>query len=289
MLAATGLLAVVGSASAADTFRLGLPARDDAPAVQLGRISADADTVDAAYRGYYGGYRGGYGGYRGYGYGGYRGGYYGGYRGGYGGYYGGYRGYGYGGYRGYYGGYRGYGYGGYYGGYRGYGYGGYRGGYYGGYRGGYGGYYGISLPLVTPAISVYSTVIEDCPYSYDGGLYGYSPINSDPNETPTFRLAQAPPQEQPYAGGAYVNPSAGSSQTFPYDGGPRVVAPSLEAAPTPRLIQPAAPQPTVPLEGRPVSLPAVKPATKFAYPAYGEEPTRTSTFATDPGLRTAKR
>jgi hypothetical protein len=56
----------------------------------------------------------------------------------------------------------------------------------------------------------------------------------------------------------------GGDPTFPYDGGPAnpVPLPRTEAGPT------AAPPPTIPLEGRPVSL-TTKPA-KLTYPAYGE-------------------
>ncbi|HEY7422882.1 MAG TPA: hypothetical protein VH682_01355 [Gemmataceae bacterium] len=57
--------------------------------------------------------------------------------------------------------------------------------------------------------------------------------------------------------------------TYPYDGGPKNAVPNQETTP------PAgAPQRTVPLEGRTVSLP--KAAGKWAYPAYGETARRTS-------------
>jgi hypothetical protein len=67
--------------------------------------------------------------------------------------------------------------------------------------------------------------------------------------------------------------------TYPYDGGPSTNSPAPQTAPAPS----AAPQRTVPLEGRSVSLP--KPAGKWAYPAYGEAPRRTS-FAADRTLLT---
>jgi hypothetical protein len=67
--------------------------------------------------------------------------------------------------------------------------------------------------------------------------------------------------------------------TYPYDGGPSNPVPNPKAAPVPQ----SAPERSVPLEGRAVSLP--KPATKWAYPAYGEAPRRT-TFAEDHTLLT---
>jgi hypothetical protein len=67
--------------------------------------------------------------------------------------------------------------------------------------------------------------------------------------------------------------------TYPYDGGPSNPVPNPKAAPIPQ----SAPERSVPLEGRAVSLP--KPATKWAYPAYGETPRRTS-FAEDQTLLT---
>jgi hypothetical protein len=79
----------------------------------------------------------------------------------------------------------------------------------------------------------------------------------------------------PANGGAY--PPSGNG-TYPYDGGPatpvplpRKAGPGAEQAPQPR---------TVPMDGRSVSLPAATATTRFAYPAYGEEPTRTR-FAED--------
>lgn len=260
LLAVVGILAGAAAVQAGDTIRLGLPAQDDAPAIRLGEVSPDAELLDARYV-RYGGY-GGYGGYRGYGgYGGYRSYGYGGY--------GGYRGYGYGGYRGYgYGGYRGYGYGGYSGGYRGYSggfYGGFSGGYYGGYRGyGYGGYRG---------------------YGYGGsGYYGISePVPSGPavyslnivpgvvqgSERPTPYLPSDPqPAPRPL-------PNDG---TFDYDGGPR------SPVPLPKADQPNNKPPTVPLEGRPVSLPG-RSTPKYTYPAYGEVP-RPPASGNDRGLLT---
>src|SRR5262249_35804772 len=58
--------------------------------------------------------------------------------------------------------------------------------------------------------------------------------------------------------------------TYPYDGGPKNAVPNPQETAPPT----GAPQRTVPLEGRTVSLP--KPAAKWAYPAYGETARRTS-------------
>ena len=81
LLAFGSLFLTGGFARAADTIKLGLPARDDAPAMALGKISQQAETIDAHYRGgvrvgVYAGYGRGYYGY-GRGYYGYGRGYYG--------------------------------------------------------------------------------------------------------------------------------------------------------------------------------------------------------------------
>jgi hypothetical protein len=60
-------------------------------------------------------------------------------------------------------------------------------------------------------------------------------------------------------------PGASSDGTYPYDGGPLNPVPMPSSQPAPKA------QPTVPLEGRPVSLPAPEKAEKkYTYPAYGE-------------------
>ncbi len=170
------------------------------------------------------------------------------YRGGWGGYHSGwgYRGFGWGGYRGF--GWGGYGggfyrpfYGGFYRPYYGFGlgYGGfYRpyygygynfGGFYPSYGFGYGGFYG---PCVGSTANVY-TLVEP------------SPVVVQP---------QIPALPQPRR----------EEGTYPYDGGPQNAVPAPQDTPPIRT----APQRTVPLEGRAVSLP--KAAPKWSYPAYGE-------------------
>jgi hypothetical protein len=69
-----------------------------------------------------------------------------------------------------------------------------------------------------------------------------------------------------------LNPPQAPRQngTYPYDGGPKVPAPNSREATPPT----GAPERTVPLEGRTVSLP--KTTAKWAYPAYGETARRTS-------------
>ncbi len=248
LLALGGLFLGSAAARAEDTIKLGLSARADAPAVALGKLGTDADTIDAHYRGgYHGGYHGGY-------YGGYRGGYYGSY----GGYHAGYRGY-YGGYRGYYGGY-----GGYYGGYSGYyGYPHYASYYYPrAYVSSY--YYPTYYPTPVyyapqPACYPIGTTVGKTMPSADVLNVPYNPQDALPAPRPV-------PQER----------------TFPYDGDPRQAPlPQAEPFPTRTPAPFTAPSPTVPLEGRPVSLPArtTTPA-KLSYPAYGELP-RTTSFAED--------
>jgi len=196
--------------------------------------------------------------------GGGRGGFHGGFRGGFGG---GFRGGYYGGYRGYYGGYRGY-----YGGYRGY-YGGYP-GYYGGYYPSY--YYYPSYSYYYPSYSYYYPS-----YGYYGGCYGIS--GTDEN-VPVFNLAIAPPSSGAVVAGAAL--PSGHLQTFNYNGGPQV--PLSTPAPTPAVNPaPAAPA-TLPLEGRPVSLP-LKPVKKFNYPAYGEDAVPPARIPADPTLRQVRR
>lgn len=245
LLVGTFVLAAAQTAQASDTIRLGGSVGGNTFTLDRGD-DADADTELARFRGGYGGggYRGGYGG------GGYRGGYgYGGYRGGYG--YGGYRGgYSYGGYRG------------------GYGYGGYRGGYgYGGYGGGY---YGSSYGYSQPYYGGYSSYYSYPSYCYPSYSYYYPCSDSVPTmpyatvlqgsvNTYTTARTIAPP--------APVAPPAGDG-TFRYDGGTGVVpAPMPGVTPVPPTVSP---RPTLPLDGRLVSLPYTPPTVNF--PAYGEAP-----------------
>ena len=230
---ATGLLLGLGgfilggAARAEDTIKLGLPAHDDAPAVALGKISPDADTIDARYRG---GIRVGvYGGYRGY----------------------------YGGYRGYYGGYRGY--------------------YYGGYRG----YYGYPYyPRVYVSSYYYPTYYPTPVYYAPPTVYYYPTSTTVISKT----MPSADVLNLPYNPPSSILPAPRpmpQDRTFPYDGDPRSVPmPQAEPFPT-RVPAPSiVPSPTVPLEGRPVSLPARTTPVKLSYSAYGELP-RTPPLAED--------
>ncbi len=260
LLAAAGVMAVAGAGRAADVFRLAISDNSSTPTMILGTGSAEADTIDVR-----GGGRGGGGGFHG---GGFRGGSYGGYRG----FAGGFRG-GYGGYRGYYGGYGGY-------------LGGLFRGYYGGY---YPGYYNYYYPQVVPYYPDYyyypiSTVTPSVPATTFTLRIG--PVTTQvqarrlpvlPN--PTLRTQPLYPQPAPTPG----RPADG---TFDYDGGPRVPVPLPKAEPAPMN-----PQPTVPLDGRPVSLPVRSTPVKYYYPAYGEQPRkpaatdRSIPVSTDAGRR----
>jgi hypothetical protein len=263
-----GVLAWTVPSRAGDIVRLN--GVGDAPAQNLVDDGQGTDTIRTWHRGFggFGGYRGfgGFGGYRGFGFGGYRGfgwgGYGLGYRGfGYGGFYRPFYGYGFG--RGFglgyglgglglglgYGlgglGYGRFGYGGLGYGLGGLGYGGFGyGGFYPGFGIGYGGMFG---PCSGTTANVYNLSI---PMATLG-----TPMNG----------AAQPPYIDP-------NPPQVPSQngTYPYDGGPKVPVPNSKEATPPT----SAPQRTVPLEGRTVSLP--KAAAKWAYPAYGETARRTS-------------
>jgi len=230
-MATVGILLGAAAVQAGDVFRLALPSRDAVPAMKLGEVTPEAETIDV-WRG--GGFRGGY-------HGGFRGGYYGGYRGGY--------------------------------------WGGYRGGYWGGgvrVYGGYGGFGGYGYrPYYYP--QVYAG------YSYYAPAYSYyyCPISEvTPGIASTFSLkvtpagpsisaaqpVPVPSVTTPVPVAPLPQPTPGDG-TFPYDGGPGAPVP-LPKADT----QPMNTQPSVPLEGRPVSIPATRATPKYTYPAYGEQP-----------------
>jgi hypothetical protein len=186
-----------------------------------------------------------------------------------------------------------------YGGGRGY-YGGGR-GYYGGYYGR--GYYGYGRAYYYPRYAGYYypryAAYYYNPYSY--GSYYYAPSTyyyyASPAWSGCYRiglgdevapvettispssLASRPPQPAPNYLPA-PRPVGDQDETFPYDGGPR------NPIPAPRSSDPApsaTPRQAVPLEGKPVSLPAK--TTQFAYPAYGEDatkkPAKPTAFAAD--------
>jgi len=272
-----GLLALAGASGAwaDETLRLVIPASSSAGASVDGGANTELVYGRGGHYhggGYRGGYRGGYyGGYRGYGYGGF-------YRPFYGSYYGGYRGYGYGGY-----GYGGYGYG-----YASY----YRPFYYGGYYARpY--YYGASYYYPSYYSSYYypcaSTVVSSTPV-----VAVYSSSYTTPQVVQPGAALLPQPQVMPQMPSAAPN----GNQTFPYDGGPGTPLPMPGPDANP-IGGPSTPRPTVPLEGKFVSLPqettggiglidtaslatvswrpvsTSQPATatnRYHYPAYGEQP-----------------
>jgi len=266
MLAAgLGALATGNAAWAQnDTFRLGTSS------VAVAAISGGTDTELVAYRGGHGHY--GHYGHYGHGHYGH-------------GHYGHYGHYGHGNY-GHYGHYHGY-----YGGNRGYGYGGYR-GYYG--YGGYYPYYNYYRPYVS--IGFYQPYYATAPayyYSISGqgtvaATYAQEPLQT-PSATLPYQTTTGKPQLLPLPSAAPQTPA--SPQTFPYDGGPQAPLPMPQTDPA------SGPRPTVPLQGKVVSLPmettggtsqlymvglgthqpaasssAATPAqTRYTYPAYGEQ------------------
>jgi hypothetical protein len=168
----------------------------------------------------------------------------------------------------------------FHGGFYGGGFGCYRpfyGGYYGGfgcYRPFYGSYYG-GFGCYRPYYSYYSYSYS--PYCY-GGFCGIS--GNSGNIAPAVRLGT--PQMPTLTETTPAPMPAAKDPTFRYDGGPRAPAPADREA-TPE--QPA-PKPTVPAEGRVVSLPARKPAAPVEYPAFGEDlPRKKSSFAEDRTVR----
>jgi hypothetical protein len=180
---------------------------------------------------------------------------------------------------------------------RGY-YGGWR-GYYGGFRGFYGGFYGrpywgysarpyygyyarpywgfaYARPYYYPRYATFSYGFSYYRPAYYYGGY-YCPISATieimPRATVLGTAPAAPSSELPPPVPAKPAPPPGPvpmDRTYPYDGGPANPVPMPQTDPTRRTEPPPA---TVPLEGRLVSVPA---KTKYAYPAYGEQPGRTT-------------
>ena len=166
----------------------------------------------------------------------------------------------------------GYGYGGYRGGY----YGGYRGGYYGGYRGYYGGYArGYGWGGYYPRVSYYSYGYRPYYYSsyysyYQPYVYSYYPNYcygiSDTQLTPSPKLNVQPVPPMETVPETQLKPTMPpASGPYQYDGGPS------NPVPMPQGTRPGTnPRPTVPLEGRSVSLPSTTTTAKYTYPAYGQ-------------------
>ncbi len=245
VLALTGLLASTAASQASDVFRLAIPAGDDTPTMKLGQVSPEADTLDV-WHGFHGGFHHGF---------------YGGFHGGFGGFYG-HRGfYGGFGYRPFYG-LGGYGLGGY--GLGGYGLGGYGWGY--GYRPfyGYAGSYGYGYP------GAYY-------YSSPGCFFSIASTSPAPTYNLNLATAPVPVQSAPLPSTQAPATPAPNGGTFRYDGGPRspVPLPDGTQATPPSNPAPTNPaprtRPSLPLEGRPVSITISQPTPKkYTYPAYGE-------------------
>jgi hypothetical protein len=125
-------------------------------------------------------------------------------------------------------------------------------------------------------------------YDYPPPAYGYyvNPISANipamPNavvlgsssysQGPIFQT-QAPPQ-----GRTLLPPPRNDDGTFQYDGGPNVPMPvPADDGTTPTFRQK---RPTVPLDGKLVSIPARD--AKYSYPAYGEAPTSSNVVQTAP-------
>ena len=127
--------------------------------------------------------------------------------------------------------------------------------------------YGYYRPYVysyyyAPPVYYYSAPYYYCPISDTAPTMPYA-------TTLGLRAGYTAPQSAPDAVTAPA-PLPPADGTYPYDGGPANPVPQPSA-------RPAAPAtPPVPLEGRPVSLPA--PEKKYTYPAYGEGKT---SFAQD--------
>lgn len=112
--------------------------------------------------------------------------------------------------------------------------------------------------------SVYYSPYYYCPISEPAPTMPYATSTSAsltvlrPEGNPLPQPIPFPKREVPYAS------SPAPAATYPYDGGPS------NPVPLPGGGKKAVPQPTVPLEGKAVSLPRSEP--KYTYPAYGERP-----------------
>jgi hypothetical protein len=168
---------------------------------------------------------------------------------------------------------------GYYGGY----YGGYHRGYYGGYysRGYYGHNYGYRS-YSHYGYRPYYGYSYYRPYVYGYGGYSYyRPIAAETATLPEVTVLGASSFGAQLERPGVVVPRAKEPHngTYLYDGGPRVVVPMPDETPAPG----ATPRPTLPREGKFVSLPPVVPN---AYPAYGDAlPRRVAPPVTNGTLR----
>jgi len=257
LVVVAGVLALAPTTRAGDTFRLDMPGPTATTSLDL-KADEDADLFATRYHG-----------------GGFHGGFYGGHRGFHHGFH----------HRAFYGGYRSfYGYGSFYRPvYRA----GYRSVYYGGYAPAYGygvsygyGYYPCSYSLGLPVVTSISTLrINPAPPLNDSAPFDDSAIAPATPLPGGVEVLPSKPSTPPSA----TLPAPRLEGTYPYDGGPKspipmpridsepMMRPSLEIRPaTERLVSlelPAAER-SAPAKG------------KWAYPAYGEAPQRTS-FAAD--------
>jgi hypothetical protein len=115
------------------------------------------------------------------------------------------------------------------------------------------------FPVATPFVNS---------VSFSAGVSSFPSVVNAPEVTPFAPSLRAQPLLPDVAPRATPYQNDG---TFPYDGGPRSPVPMPRAEPAPM----STPPPSVPLEGRSVSLPPTKVA-KYAYPAYGDQPTPTN-------------
>jgi hypothetical protein len=156
---------------------------------------------------------------------------------------------------------------------------GFYGGYYGGYRGGYyrsyyRPYYGFGVSYYRPYYSYrsyyspyYSSSFYSYPsyYSYPAHYGVYSPCaTTTAPTTPTVVLGQST-FSSPVSNVAPA-PANRSNGTFPYNGGPASIIP--EPSENDPIVEPK--QPTVPREGKLVSLPSTS-SPAYVYRAYTKE------------------
>jgi len=249
LAALAGWLQLSGPAQAADTFKLGMTV--GAPTLTLGLEKNDAETQLVWHHGFY---RGGYGGFYGRSF----------YGGGFG--------------RGFYGGFYprfAYGPSYYYPRYSSFSFG-----------------YNFSRPYYYAAPAYYYSAPSfyySSPWCSPIGLSGRVAATLEvplpmPNQLPPATQQQFPSTQQPPLAPELqpmqpVEPRQPVPGTYDYDGGPQNPVPlprnGVQENPT-RVL----PRPTVPLEGRPVSLPAKN--AKYSYPAYGEKPGKSVPVPQDP-------
>ena len=150
-------------------------------------------------------------------------------------------------------------------------------GYYGGYRGyyGYPSYASYYYPRAYVSTYYYPTPVYYAPqpacYPISGTAVGASYSTTVGKVMPPADILNAP-----YTPRETLPAPRPQGQTFPYDGDLGQPLPQAEPFPTRNPTPLTVPPPTVPLDGRPVSLPARTAApAKLSYAAYGELPRTT--------------